>query len=83
MLFLTHLLIDDILAIVLALYMHDKKQPLPSCEDVLLCTPDTFTEEVQCTRWENIIYILFKNFLQSVVKTPLWSVGAYNTTSEI
>ena len=28
--------------------MHDKKQPLPSHEEVLLCTPDTTTEEVQC-----------------------------------
>ncbi|PFX19442.1 E3 ubiquitin-protein ligase RNF213 [Stylophora pistillata] len=38
---------DDILATVLALYMHDKKQPLPSHEEVLLCTPDTTTEEIE------------------------------------
>ena len=37
------------LATVLALYMHDKKQPLPSHGEVLLCTPDTTTEEVQFT----------------------------------
>ena len=45
--------VDDILATVLALYMHDKKQPLPSHEEVLLCTPDTATEEVQCTFRKN------------------------------
>ena len=33
--------------------MHDKKQPLPSHEEVLLCTPDTTTEEVQCTFQKN------------------------------
>ncbi|XP_022806308.1 E3 ubiquitin-protein ligase rnf213-alpha-like [Stylophora pistillata] len=38
---------DDILATVLALYMHDKTQPLPSHEEVLLCTPDTTTEEIE------------------------------------
>ncbi|XP_022796393.1 E3 ubiquitin-protein ligase rnf213-alpha-like isoform X3 [Stylophora pistillata] len=38
---------DDILATVLALYMHDKKQPLPSHEEVLLCTPNTTTEEIE------------------------------------
>ena len=37
---------DDVLATVLALYMHDKKQPLPSHEEVLICTPETTTEEV-------------------------------------
>ena len=46
----THLrtpsLADDVLATVLALYMHDKKQPLPSNEEVLICTPETTTEEV-------------------------------------
>ena len=67
-LFLTHLFIDDILAIVLALYMHDKKQLLPSCEEVLLCTPDTTTEEVQCTCWENIVSIFIYFFLQLIVK---------------
>ena len=36
----------DILATVLALYMHDKDQPLPSQEEVLICTPETNTEEV-------------------------------------
>ena len=45
----THFVVDDILATVLALYMHDKKQPLPSHEEVLLCTPDTTTEEVKST----------------------------------
>ncbi|RMX46188.1 hypothetical protein pdam_00007847 [Pocillopora damicornis] len=38
---------DDILATVLALYMHDKKQPLPSHAEVLLCTPYTTTEEIE------------------------------------
>lgn len=36
----------DVLATVLALYMHDKDQPLPSQEEVLICTPETTTEEV-------------------------------------
>ena len=45
----THFVVDDILATVLALYMHDKKQPLPSHAEVLLCTPYTTTEEVKCT----------------------------------
>ena len=36
----------DILATVLALYMHDKDKPLPSQEEVLICTPETNTEEV-------------------------------------
>lgn len=43
---LTHSVVDDILATVLALYMHDKQQPLPCHEEVLICTPDTTTEEV-------------------------------------
>ena len=57
----THFVVDDILATVLALYMHDKKQPLPSHEEVLLCTPDTTTEEVQCTSRKNFpnIYSYF------------------------
>ncbi|XP_078362430.1 uncharacterized protein LOC144646644 [Oculina patagonica] len=38
---------DDVLATVLALYMHDKKQPLPSHEEVLICTPETTTEEIE------------------------------------
>jgi len=38
--------VDDVLATVLTLYMHDKKQPLPSHEEVLICTPETTTEEV-------------------------------------
>ncbi|KAK2553290.1 E3 ubiquitin-protein ligase rnf213-alpha [Acropora cervicornis] len=37
----------DILATVLALYMHDKDQPLPSQEEVLICTPETNTEEIE------------------------------------
>ena len=36
----------DVLATVLALYMHDKDRPLPSQEEVLICTPETTTEEV-------------------------------------
>ena len=36
----------DVLATVLALYMHDKDQPLPSQEEVLICTPETTIEEV-------------------------------------
>ena len=41
--------------------MHDKKQPLPSHEEVLVCTPDTTTEEVQCTFRKNFpnIYSYF------------------------
>lgn len=38
--------VGDVLATVLALYMHDKEQPLPSHEEVLICTPKTTTEEV-------------------------------------
>ena len=45
----TYFVADDIHATVLALYMHDKKQPLPSHAEVLLCTPYTTTEEVKCT----------------------------------
>lgn len=37
---------DDVLATVLALYMHEKNQPLPIHEEVLICTPETTTEEV-------------------------------------
>ena len=51
--------VDDILATVLALYMHDKKQPLPSHEEVLLCTPDTTTEEVQYTFRKNFSQYIF------------------------
>ena len=36
----------DVLATVLALYMHEKDRPLPSQEEVLICTPETTTEEV-------------------------------------
>ena len=38
--------LGDVLATVLALYMHDKDQPLPNQEEVLICTPETTTEEV-------------------------------------
>ena len=51
-------LIGDVLATVLALYMHDKNQPLPSHEEVLICTPETTTEEVisrECWFWVKII----------------------------
>ena len=51
--------VDDILATVLGLYMHDKKQPLPSHEEVLLCTPDTTTEEVQYTFRKNFSQYIF------------------------
>ena len=37
----------DVLVTVLALYMHDKQQPLPSQEEVVICTPETTTEEVK------------------------------------
>ncbi|XP_068759451.1 E3 ubiquitin-protein ligase rnf213-alpha-like isoform X4 [Montipora capricornis] len=37
----------DVLATVLALYMHDEDQPLPSQEEVLICTPGTTTEEIE------------------------------------
>lgn len=36
----------DVLATVLALYMHDKEQPLPRQEEVLICTHETTAEEV-------------------------------------
>ena len=36
----------DVLATVLALYMHDKDRPLPSQKEVLICTPETTNEEV-------------------------------------
>ena len=36
----------DVLATVLALYMHDKDRPLPSQEEVLICTSETTNEEV-------------------------------------
>lgn len=42
----THIRLGDVLATVLALYMHDKQHPLPSHEEVLICTPETTTEEV-------------------------------------
>ncbi|KAJ7339375.1 hypothetical protein OS493_005769 [Desmophyllum pertusum] len=38
---------DDVLATVLALYMHDKLKPLPSHGEVLICTPETTTEEIE------------------------------------
>ena len=38
--------LGDVLATVLALYMHDKQQPLPSHEEVLICTSETSAEEV-------------------------------------
>ena len=38
--------VGDVLATVLALYRHDKQQPLPSHEEVLICTPATTEEEV-------------------------------------
>ncbi|XP_068735057.1 LOW QUALITY PROTEIN: E3 ubiquitin-protein ligase rnf213-alpha-like [Montipora capricornis] len=37
----------DVFATVLALYMHDKDQLLPSQEEVLICSPDTTTEEIE------------------------------------
>ncbi|XP_067057901.1 E3 ubiquitin-protein ligase rnf213-alpha-like isoform X3 [Acropora muricata] len=37
----------EVLATVLALYMHDDDQPLPSREEVLICTPETTTEEIE------------------------------------
>ena len=40
--------LGDVLSTVLALYMHDEDRPLPSQEEVLICTPATTTEEVSC-----------------------------------
>ncbi|XP_068731195.1 E3 ubiquitin-protein ligase rnf213-alpha-like [Montipora capricornis] len=37
----------DVFATVLALYMHDKDQLLPSQEEVLICSPETTTEEIE------------------------------------
>lgn len=39
---------DDVLGTLLSLYMHDSSQSLPTAEEVLICTPDTTTEEVSC-----------------------------------
>ena len=41
-----HTFVGDVLATVLALYMHEKHQPLPSHEEVLVCTSETTAEEV-------------------------------------
>ena len=40
--------VDDVIGILLSLYMHDSSQSLPTAEEVLICTPDTTTEEVSC-----------------------------------
>ena len=44
--FETPSVLGDVLATVLALYMHDKDRPLPSQKEVLICTPETTNEEV-------------------------------------
>ena len=54
---LLHTFVGDILATVLALYMHDKQQPLPSHEEVLICTRETTAEEVSvCPSSSNALY---------------------------
>ena len=40
--------VDDVIGTLLSLYMHDSSQSLPTAEEVLICTPDTTTEEVSC-----------------------------------
>lgn len=54
---LLHTFVGDILATVLALYMNDKQQPLPSHEEVLICTRETTAEEVSvCPSSSNGLY---------------------------
>ena len=51
-----HTFVGDVLATVLALYMHDKHQPLPSHEEVLICTPETTAEEVSVLQVVQCVY---------------------------
>ena len=37
---------DDILNVVLSIYKHDDDQPLPSSDEVLMCTSSTTIDEV-------------------------------------
>ena len=46
--FYFHASVDDVIGTLLSLYMHDSSQSLPTAEEVLICTPDTTTEEVSC-----------------------------------
>ena len=39
--------LDNVLKTVLALFMEDAALPLPSLEEVLICNPNTTTEEVR------------------------------------
>ncbi|XP_022783821.1 E3 ubiquitin-protein ligase rnf213-alpha-like [Stylophora pistillata] len=38
---------DDVIGTLLSLYMHDNSQSLPTAEEVLICTSDTTTEEIE------------------------------------
>ena len=60
-----HTFVGDVLATVLALYMHDKHQPLPSHEEVLICTPETTTEEVSVLQVVHCVYYFPFYFLDT------------------
>ena len=64
---------DNVLKTVLSLYMEDKAMPLPSLEEVLICTQQTTEEEVLLRvdlQHSVVIYIFIQDY--SVVEKSYW-----------
>ena len=78
---LSHTFVGDVLATVLALYMHDKQQPLPSHEEVLICTPETTTEEVSGSPSSS--NALYWRFIFSLLRLPALTLFFILTRSRV
>ena len=65
---------ENVLKTVLSLYMEDKALPLPSLEEVLICTQQTTEEEV-LMRVDIFVSLLLQPFLfqgNSFVEKSYW-----------
>ena len=62
-----HTFVADVLGTVLALYMNDKHQPLPSHEEVLICTPETTAEEVSVLQVVQCVFVLHIYPLDTII----------------
>ena len=74
-----HTFVGDVLATVLALYMYDKHQPLPSHEEVLICTRETTAEEVSVSQ---VVICVYHLHFHSVECPPLNSKYRYKRFSK-
>lgn len=48
---------DQVLKTALSLYMEDKTLPLPTFEEILICTPSTTSEEVRLIALDSVFHL--------------------------